>query len=183
MQLTHAAASADRARLDSSVKITGDDRSFGFDLSLLYEFDSDTRVGLSWREGVDYTLEGDVTFDESSSCAADPRCDGATTDGAIQANVELPDIITLSGTHGIGDDWRVDADIAWYEWDSIQQLRIERPNGQEVSTLDLEYENTVRYAVGGTYTGLDSTTLRAGVAYDESPISSPETTTPAGTGR
>lgn len=163
---------------DSSVEITGDDRSFGFDLSLLYEFDRDTRVGLSWRQGVDYTLEGRVSFDESTSCAADPFCNGATTDGDIRASVELPDIITLSGTHGIGDEWRIDADIAWYEWESIQQLRIERPNGQEVSTLDLEYENTFRYSLGGTYTGLDSTTLRAGVAFDESPITSPETTTP-----
>jgi long-chain fatty acid transport protein len=163
---------------DSSVEITGDDRSFGFDLSLLYEFTPDTRVGLSWRQGVDYTLEGRVSFDESASCAADPFCNGATTDGRIRANVELPDIITLSGTHGIGENWRVDADIAWYEWDSIQQLRIERPNGQEVSTLDLEYENTFRYSLGGTYTGFDSTSLRAGVAYDESPISGPETTTP-----
>lgn len=163
---------------DSSVEVTGDDRSFGFDLSLLYEFDRDTRVGLSWREGVDYTLEGRVSFDESTSCASDPRCDAATSDGPVRAAIALPDIITLSGTHGIGDNWRVGADIAWYEWDSIQQLRIERPTGQEVSTLDLEYENTFRYSVGGTYTGLGSTTLRAGVAYDESPISSPETTTP-----
>jgi long-chain fatty acid transport protein len=163
---------------DSSAKITGDDRSFGLDLSLLYEFDTDTRVGLSWRQGVDYTLEGDVTFDESSSCAADPLCNAATTDGAIRADLELPDIITLSGTHGIGDDWRVDADIAWYEWDSIQQIRIERPNGAEVSTLDLQYENTLRYSIGGTYTGLESTALRAGVAFDETPINSPETTTP-----
>lgn len=162
---------------DSSVKITGDDRSFGMDLSLLYEFDADSRVGLSWREGVDYTLEGEVNFDRSSACNQS-ACANALVDGDINANVALPDIITLSGTHGIGDNWRIDADIAWYEWDSIQELRIERPNGQEVSTLDLEYENTFRYSLGGTYTGLGSTTLRAGVAYDESPISGPETTTP-----
>lgn len=163
---------------DSSTKITGDDRSFGLDLSLLYEFDPDTRVGLSWRQGVDYTLEGEVSFDESTSCANDPFCNGATTDGNVTADIELPDIITLSATHGIGEDWRVDADVAWYEWDSIQQLRIERPNGREVSTLDLEYENTVRYALGASYSGFNDTTLRAGVAFDESPNTSPETVTP-----
>lgn len=157
---------------DSSIEITGDDRSVGLDLGLLYEFDEDTRVGLSWREGVDYTLEGRVTFDESSSCAGDRFCNGATADGAVTANLELPDIIALSVTHGIGNNWRLDADVAWYGWDSIQRLRVVRPNGQEVTTLDLEYDNTMRYALGATYTGLESTTLRGGVALDESPVSS-----------
>lgn len=169
---------------DGDSRITGDDRSVGFDLSMLYEFDSDTRVGLSWRQGVDYTLEGQANFDRSRACDADAACSAGfdalenAREGDVRAEIELPDIITLSGTHGIGDDWRVDADIAWYEWDSIQQLRIERTTGVEVSTLELEYENTFRYSLGGTYTGLDSTTLRAGVAYDETPISSPETNTP-----
>ncbi len=169
---------------DGDSRITGDDRSFGFDLSMLYEFDSDTRVGLSWRQGVDYTLEGEANFDRSQACDADPTCSAGfdalemAREGDVRAEIELPDIITLSGTHGIGDNWRVDADIAWYEWESIQQLRIVRTTGVPVSTLDLEYENTFRYSLGGTYTGLDSTKLRAGVAYDESPISSPETTSP-----
>lgn len=162
---------------DSSVTVDGDDRGFGVDLSLLYEFDADTRVGLSWRQGIGYDLEGTVDFDRSSACDAS-ACANALADGNVRASLDLPDILTLSATHGFGEDWRVDADIAWYEWDSLQKLRIERPNGQEVSTLELEYDNTVRYALGGTYTGFGSTTLRAGVAYDESPISSPETTTP-----
>lgn len=166
---------------DVSSKVTGDDRGVGIDLSMLYEFDADSRIGVSWRQGVHYTLEGDVNFsqsDKADSCAADPFCNGATADGNVSADVELPDILTVSATHGIGDDWRLDADIAWYEWDSIQELRIERPNGQEVSTLELEYDNTVRYALGGTYTGFSGMALRAGVAHDESPISSEETVTP-----
>lgn len=163
---------------DSSVEITGDDRGIGVDLGLMYEFDRDTRIGLSWRQGVDYTLEGRVEFDESASCANDPFCNAATSDGDVTASIELPDILTLSATHGIGDHWRVDADIARYEWDSIQELRIVRPNGQEVSTLELAYDNTTRYALGLTYTGLGPVTLRTGVAHDESPISSAETVTP-----
>ena len=164
---------------DSSVEITGDDRGIGLDLGLIYEFDTDTRVGLSWRQGIEYTLEGEADFDRSAACDAS-ACGAALMQlsGDVTADVELPDILTLSATHGIGEHWRLDADVAWYQWDSIQALRIVRPNGQEVSTLELEYENTTRYALGATYSGLGATTLRTGIAYDETPISSAETVTP-----
>lgn len=171
-----AATSSGIRAFDSSVEVSGDDRGTGLDIGMLYEFDEDTRVGLSWREGIDYTLEGTVDYDRSDACDAS-ACSGVLVDGPVTTDIELPDIVTLSATHGIGQDWTVNADVAWYGWDSIQRIRVERPNGQAVDTLDLEYDDTMRYALGATYSGLDSTTLRGGVAFDESPVSSPETAT------
>lgn len=162
---------------DSSIKIDGSDMGVGFNVGLLYKFDNDTRVGLSWREGVDYDLAGRVTFDRSAACNSS-ACAAALVDGSITASLELPDVVTLSATHGISDHWRLDADIAWYGWDSIQAININRPNGQNVATLDLQYENSMRYSLGTSYSGFRKLILRTGVLYDESPVPNAETLTP-----
>ena len=162
---------------DSSIKIDGSDMGVGLNAGLLYEFDENTRIGLSWRQGVDYDLTGRVTFDRSNACNSS-ACAAALVDSRITASLELPDIVTLSATHGINDHWRVDADIVWHSWDSIQAVNINRPNGQNVATLDLQYENTMRYSLGASYSGFRKLVLRTGVLYDESPVPNAEALTP-----
>ncbi|MCB1770087.1 MAG: outer membrane protein transport protein, partial [Candidatus Competibacteraceae bacterium] len=47
---------------DGNAKVKGDDWGFGFNLGATYEFDPQTRVGLSYRSRVEYTLEGHRTI-------------------------------------------------------------------------------------------------------------------------
>ena len=165
---------------DSSSEVTGDDSGWGLDFGVLYEFDKDTRIGASYRQGIDYTLKGEVEFDRSTSCANDTTfCSPATQDGDVEAGISLPDILTLSATHGITENWTISGDFAWYEWSVLDEVRIEREsNGQEVSTLELDYNDTTRVAVGATYSDDGPWTWRGGLAMDESPISGKDTVTP-----
>lgn len=166
---------------DSSVKIEGDDDDLVVDLSAHWRPTDQTRVGLIWREGGDYTLEGNADFSLSSSCASDPACSGAlqTLDGDVEADVELPDTVTLSASHRLNESWQIHGDIAWTEWSSIQEIGVvNTDNGQTVSNLDLQYDDTLRYALGASFDRDSRWTWRFGIAFDEAPQTDRDLVTP-----
>jgi long-chain fatty acid transport protein len=97
--------------------------------------------------------------------------------GPAKVDLKLPDSATLSLQHRFGEKFAVLADVAWTGWSSIQELRIVRDSGATVSVTPERWRDTWRYALGGTYAINDSFTLRAGVAFDETPVPD-ETRTP-----
>ena len=162
---------------DSSVQIKGDDSDLVADLSVHWRPLEETRIGLVWRQGGDFTLEGDADFSPSSSCAADPACNAAlqSLDGDVEADVELPDTVTLSASHRLGEEIQLHADIAWTDWSSLEEVAIiNTDNDQRVSTLDLQYDDTMRYAVGMSFKPEGRWTWRFGFAFDEAPQTDPE---------
>jgi len=166
---------------DSSSKIEGDDDTFVLDLSVHWQVTDRTAIGATFRQGGDFTLEGDAKFDKSSSCLGDPFCNGAldTLQGDVKADADLPDTLTVSASHALDDRWTIHGDIAWTEWSSIQEIEIENTdNGQTINTLELEYDDTVRVALGATYRHNDRWTWRGGIAFDEAPQTDEELVTP-----
>lgn len=166
---------------DSSAKIEGDDDDFTLDLSMLFQVSQTTRIGAVFRQGGTFTLDGDADFDQSSACAANPACNGALTtlEGDIEADVAIPDTLTVSVSHMLNNGLTLHGDVAWTQWSSIQNVVIENTgNGQTVSTLELEYDNTMRYAFGATFRDGGPWTWRGGIAFDEAPQTDPEFQTP-----
>lgn len=175
---------------DSSATIKGDDDDFVLDFSVLFEPDEMTRLSLLWRQGGDFTLSGDARFDYNPACSpgagsptgAPPApttgtlCAGALNmrEGSIEARLELPDTITVSLTRVLNERWQLHADIAQTRWSSIRNIRvINTENDVPVDELDLQYDDTMRYALGTSFQVNDAWTWRAGVAFDEAPQSNP----------
>ena len=176
---------------DSSAKIKGDDDDFVLDLSVLLTPTESTSLGLLWREGGEFSLSGDATFNLNAICSpgagyptgAPPApttgtlCAGGLTAlaGDIEADVALPDTLTFSATQWFSPAFALHLDVAQTKWSSIQEVRVVNTgNGATVDTLDLRYDDTMRYAIGATLKLSDSWTWRAGVALDEAPQTDPE---------
>lgn len=162
---------------DSRAEIEGDDSDVVADLSVYWHPLEASRVGLIWRQGGQFTLAGHADFSRSASCNADPFCSGAlqALDGKVEADLELPDTLTLSASQRVNDSWEVHADIAWTEWSSIKKVDIMNiENDQKVSTLDLQYDDTLRYAFGMSFEPEGRWTWRFGLAFDEAPQSAAE---------
>lgn len=175
---------------DSSAKITGDDQSFAADLSLYITPSSRTSIGLIWRQGAKFDLDGQARFALNPACSpnaglptgAPPApstgtlCAAALTNvaGDAKAEVELPDTLTLSASQQLSDHWWIHGDIAWTEWSSIQSVDvINSSNGLTITTLDLHYDNSMRYALGFTHKSDCPWSWRFGIALDESPQTDP----------
>jgi long-chain fatty acid transport protein len=168
---------AANAGLEGFTAVRGDDSAWGWNAGVLYEFSDDTRVGLSYRSTVDYTIEGSVRFRPATATnpigagiiAAASAPGGALATGGASVDLKLPDIATASLYHRIGQV-ELMADVAWTGWSSIQELRIVRDSGQVLSVTPERWEDTWRFAVAATYQVNDQWKVRGGVAYDETNV-------------
>lgn len=170
-----------RRSQDSSARVEGDDADVTIDLSMLFEFSSDTRIGAVFRQGGDFELEGDATFSQSGVCTGNANCNQVlnTLAGDVAAGVDIPDTVIVSFTHALNGRWSVHTDIAWIGWSSIDRISVvNADNGRTVSTLDLDYSDTMRYGVGLTYKGAGPWTWRGGIGFDEAPQTDAELQTP-----
>lgn len=168
---------AANAGLEGHTAVRGDDSAWGFNAGVLFEFSDDTRVGLSYRSTIDYTLEGGVRFSPpiatnaigAGIISAASASGGTLATGPATVDLKLPDIATASFYHRMGQV-ELMADIAWTGWSSIQELRIVRDTGVVLSVTPERWEDTWRYAIGATYQLNDQWKLRGGLAFDETNV-------------
>ncbi|RYZ89204.1 MAG: transporter, partial [Moraxellaceae bacterium] len=180
---------------DSSAKIQGDDDDISADVSLYFQPSDQTSIGVIWRQGGEFDLEGTAAFSLNAICSpgagyptgAPPRPTTGTLCavglGALQGNakasVQLPDTVTLSGSHKLGEHWRFHGDVAWTQWSNIQTIDVvNSSNNLAINQLDLRYEDSMRYAVGFSYESNSPWTWRFGVALDEAPQTDPALLSP-----
>ena len=142
-------------------QVKGDDWSFGYNLGVLYEVNQSTRFGLAYRTDVRHKLEGDVTFSGPFVFAQN---------GPINAEITLPETVSLSAFRQINPQWAVMSDVTWTRWSRFQELRILRSTGALVSLTPENWEDTYRFAIGASYQQSDKLKLRGGVAYDQAPV-------------
>ncbi|MGB0721667.1 MAG: OmpP1/FadL family transporter [Gammaproteobacteria bacterium] len=156
---------------DTSLTITGEDEQWGLNLGLIYEPTDTTRVGLSWRQGMDYDLSGEARFERSAGCAGNAFCAGVTGNNDVTAKLDLPDVYSIGVVTEVAPKVRVSADVSFYTWSDVQQIEIEFVGAPARNrTLDLQWNDTYRIGLGVEYDYREDLTLRAGWAFDESPV-------------
>ncbi len=172
---------AQNAGLEGHARVRGDDHAWGYNLGIMLDFDTGTRIGLSYRSSMDYKVSGSANFQPplvtqatgAAIVAAASGLNGALENGAAHVDLELPDSALLSARQQIGD-FELLADVAWTGWSSVQELRVVRDTGATISVTPEHWRDTWRFALGGTYAVSPTLKLRAGLAYDESAV--PDTT-------
>ena len=177
--------SPNTASQDSSVTLTGDSLEIGWNTGILIDIDDKSRVGVSYRSAIKHVVEGDAKYNLHPTLQAESDFFLAATgfnivqDTTLEATAELPETFSVSYVNEIDSKWTVMADWTWTGWSSLKNITIIQDGGVpgQESALDLEYANTSRYSVGGSYQHNDKLIYRAGLAYDETPIRSPEQTT------
>ena len=145
----------------ATIRLKADDDAWGWNAGVLFQVAPSTKVGVSYRSKVKYTLDGSI-----SSASSDPR-----VNGPAMADVELPDTLTLSATHSLSSRWEILGDVAWTGWSSIKTVNIiDKRSGSTVQPLDLQFDDTWRIAVGANYLYDDVWMLKGGIAYDQTPV-------------
>jgi long-chain fatty acid transport protein len=153
---------------DGETEIKGDDWGYGFNLGATYEFDPATRVGLSYRSRVKYTLEGDVTL------SGIPGRSGKTP---ATVDWTAPDWLLLTAYRRIDDRWAVMGGVRWTNWSLFQELRIELADGRQDVTEE-KWDDSWTFNIGVSYDYSPEWTFRAGYQFDQTPVQSAEFRTP-----
>jgi long-chain fatty acid transport protein len=155
---------------DGFLEVTGTDWSIGYNLGLLYAPSPDTRIGLAYRSGIEHTLEGEADFTTPQGAALLTR-GGLFSDTDAKAKLKTPDSLSLGFYQKVTPQVAVLGDVTWTNWSRFEELRIEYDNPVQPDSVQPEnWEDTMRIGLGVNYLPNENLTLRAGVAYDQSPV-------------
>jgi long-chain fatty acid transport protein len=166
-----AVASAPLAASPLALNLTGD--SWGWNVGALFTVSPDTKVGTSYRSSVSYDMTGNINITGAA----------ATNSSGAKASIKLPDVFILSGTHQLSEKWQLLGDVSWTGWSSIPRIDVIRTTtsasglaaGTTAQTLDTDFRDTWRVALGTNYQLSSDVKLKFGVAFDQTPVKGPET--------
>ena len=148
----------------AGLNLDGDDVAFGFSVGALWQVTGGTTIGIAYQHGYDLELEGDA--------------ESAVVPGVfdVTADAELPATVSVGVTQEITDDIRVMGEVQWQNWSVFDSIDIDIPAFGPVGLVSdpQDYEDAFFVALGGEYDATDALTLRAGVAYDETPTQDPD---------
>jgi long-chain fatty acid transport protein len=168
---------AANAGLEGNARVRGDDSGYGFNVGMLFDLSDATRIGLSYRSAIAYEVSGTITF-VTPSTVPNPigasiiraASGGALASGPVTVDLKVPDSALLSLQQKVGDKLTLLGDVAWTGWSTVQELRIVRDSGVTVSVTPEHWRDVLRYALGASYQFNPRFTLRAGAAYDNTPV-------------
>ena len=138
------------------VKIDGNDFEFGLNLSALYEFDDDTRLGLMYSSEMTPTFSGDVEITPPDLQAG------------IDAGIVFPQLVRLSGYHQLNPRWALLGTVGWENWSAFENITLSTAKGSQV--LPRNWDDTWHYSAGAHYRINNQWLLQFGAAYDTSPV-------------
>lgn len=156
---------------DGTAEVEGTDYSFGFNLGLLYEFSPGTRVGATYRSMLRNNLEGDANFNNSAVGNAIASSQNLFVNTTATAAVVLPESASAGFYHEVSPKLALMGEVAWTAWSRVKELRVKFGNSsQPDSVIVTRWRDSWFFALGANYRLDKHWMLRAGVAYDQTPV-------------
>ncbi|MBC6608656.1 TonB-dependent receptor [Hymenobacter sp. BT188] len=147
------------------------ERKVGFNAGIFFKPSEKFSLGINYRSKIDAEVkDGDVTF-----TGIDPNSVLASRFPNTKFSATLPLIATTSIGIGImpTDKLTIGIDVNYAEWSEYKSLEFtfaDPINGSNTSVSKRNYEDALTFRLGGQYKVTEGLTLRAGGAYDESPV-------------
>ncbi|MTI14350.1 OmpP1/FadL family transporter [Sansalvadorimonas verongulae] len=165
--LKKSASKIDPAALGSGtiINVKGDDWGFGWNAGVLWEPLKGTRIGASYRSEVKTSLEGKAKSDVFNGQGIVPQFNSK---GSV--DFDMPAIAELSVYQDVTDQLAVHASYMRTYWSSFKEITVKLKSGVPVPSEQKDFRDSSRWAIGTTYKLDDQWTLRAGYAYDNSPV-------------
>jgi long-chain fatty acid transport protein len=166
------------AEIDSLLATTrpswmkSDGWNYGYTLGGLYQLNSKTRIGLSYRSQIATSLQGYgeqylVPGDELVSTTAPTFLFNGET--LVHTKIKTPGVLSFGVAHDV-DAWTLKGTFQATFWNRMKVLRINTPNVFETQNqIFLKWRSTWLAAVGADYRYKPSWTVRGGFAFDQTP--------------
>ena len=148
-------ASSLAAPTDVSNTISGDDIGVGLTAGINWRPNPGTSVGLGYRSSIKHSLDGSLSG---------PAVGGGSV--PISADVTTPDKVTFSFSQAVNPAFRVMGTVEWTRWSALGVVPID-PVGLK---LDFQWHDGWLFALGGEWNVSPKLALRAGAAYEISPV-------------
>ncbi len=146
------------------LKLSGSNWGVGGNIGFTVEYMEGGRFGFHWRSAVQQDLSGTS------------RVDGVERTN-IDASVEMPDTFTFGiyqKLPGYFDNFAIMIDYSYVRWSTFEKLVVTGVPVVGMTSCEENWKDTSRVSFGVHYQpeDLKKLLLRAGIAYDESPVQS-----------
>ncbi|WP_430459646.1 OmpP1/FadL family transporter [Thalassolituus sp. LLYu03] len=176
---------------ENKFEVSGDDMGYGWNFGFMWDVAPSTTLGFAYRSEVDFELQGKSEFKTNTGVVAYSSAynrvvpvDGATGTVAKQdSRVPLtgPRSATFSAAHQLNDKVLLLAGATWTDWSSFKYFDVIATGEgiiDDISGLGNNYighivekwHDTWAYSVGAEYALDQDWTLRAGYAFDATPV-------------
>lgn len=172
-------------------KYEGSGVAAGWTAGILWQPAAATSIGLGYRSGITQHLDG--AYINTQVCSLNPLlCATPNNLFSVDAKskIELPDTVTLSIRQSLTQSFRLLGTVEWANWGVLNELRVTGDGnspvifaplpaprapiiGQTLANLPVGWTDGWFFALGGEYDVNQQLTLRAGGAYEITPIDSP----------
>lgn len=158
--------------------IEGDDIGVTFRVGFLYELNERTQFGLTAQTGTELNLKGDAEIRDFPV----PGQPGVTTtlSERVEVPLAIPESATFGVRHQLTDDVTVLAGATYARWSRFDELdinsreggagQISSISGDPITHVTEKWKNTWQFNLGGIWQATPQWALKAGYAWDESPV-------------
>lgn len=150
----------------SALRLSGSDTNLGYKLGVTVRPLDGTEIGIGYRSQIDPNLHGDLWTDIPI-----PGASGLLLPGTQDMNIglKLPAQVNVGLRQVITPDLTMLASYQWTNW-SVFDRFMATTNAGPALPLNFGLKDGWLVALGGEYKWNGSTTLRAGINYEKSPI-------------
>ncbi|MBA2661579.1 MAG: outer membrane protein transport protein [Bradymonadaceae bacterium] len=164
-------------RDDTEIEITLGGSGFGLGgtFAVMYQPTKDITLGLNYRSRVRLNYEGVIHFDDPTDTPFEERF----VDQGIKTHLTVPDTISIGAGWKVLDELFVGIDVNYMTWSVYDRIEVEyekqSPQGgpgetQPSLVVDANWSDAMAVRLGMEYEAIENLKLRAGVAYDITPV-------------
>ncbi|MCL1062710.1 outer membrane protein transport protein [Shewanella benthica] len=163
--------------LYGQANVNTDSWSLGYNLGAIYQWDKDTRFGITYRSRMDHDLTGMFNSDAikvdlpNVPDRLDPSISAKS--GLAGLNVLNPRQVEISGLHQLSQPLSLVWSLGFEQWSDNESTRISI-NGNNVTQIARDFDNVWTGALGARYQLSSRVRLEAGIGYASSPLDVPE---------
>lgn len=156
-----------RASGDAQLKLQDSTWGWGVNLGLLYEFDSRTRVGLTWNSQINLDFSSAPDWSNLGALGTNLQAAGLLT-STVNIGIKVPQQVMASVFSQVNDRWAVLGSVGWQQWSKFGQVQlgVDNPNNPTSLTTSIPFKDTWHVAAGAQYRLSQPWLLNFGIAYD-----------------
>jgi len=158
---------------DISARFSADGWGWGWTLGAIAELSDNVTLGVAYRSSIDTDADGTLKFNIANNTIAQ-IINGATglfANTPASTSLTTPAMLNIGARLGLGNGWTLLGEANWTDWTSFDELRIRSKNPVQPDDVTLAHWDSSWFFSGGLeYQADEHWTLRAGGAFDESPI-------------
>lgn len=176
-------------KADGHAQVKGKDWGFGYQLAWMWDVNDRTRIGANYRSKIKHNLEGtaDWQADGAMVQAAYPALIGKTREEGgngyvphekASVSIVTPESLSVHGMYKATDKLNLFGDVTWTRHSRFNKAELVFENTKNIgggktserTVITPNWRNTYKVAIGGSYQYSEPLQLRAGIAFDQSPV-------------